>query len=270
MVVKQGKISNSGRPLRTAELASAVGIHPNTVRLYEEWGFISPAPRAANGYRLFTPMHLEQLRLARLALHGEWPGRLIRRSALALVRQAAGKDFGGALDLALLHREIVAEEYGRAEEAIRIVENWSRQQAPPDNLSPARIHEAAKLAAVTIDMIRNWERNHLVNPVRHAGNRYRLYAPADIDRLRIIRILREAGYSTLAIMRMLRQLDSGRLDRLREALTVPPPDDDIIYATDHWLAILEEQRSRAEQIITLLQHMQSLPNNDLALHAGVE
>jgi DNA-binding transcriptional MerR regulator len=25
--------------LRTSDLAKAVGVHPNTVRLYEEWGY---------------------------------------------------------------------------------------------------------------------------------------------------------------------------------------------------------------------------------------
>jgi len=80
------------RYLRTSDLSKAVGVHPNTVRLYEEWGFLPPIPRSPGGYRLFTPAHLDQMRLARLALADAWPGRLIRRSALKLVRQAATGD----------------------------------------------------------------------------------------------------------------------------------------------------------------------------------
>ena len=85
------------RYLRTSDISKAVGVHPNTVRLYEEWGFLPPIPRSASGYRLFTEEHLEQMRLARLAFDTPWSGRNIRRSALALVRQAASGDLSGAL-----------------------------------------------------------------------------------------------------------------------------------------------------------------------------
>ena len=38
--------------LLTSEVAAAAGVHPNTVRLYEQWGFIPPVPRGPKGYRL--------------------------------------------------------------------------------------------------------------------------------------------------------------------------------------------------------------------------
>ncbi|MCF0198905.1 MAG: MerR family DNA-binding transcriptional regulator, partial [Bacteroidaceae bacterium] len=47
----------------TSEVAKMIGIHPNTVRLYEEWGLIPNAERKANGYRIFTDFHIEQFRL---------------------------------------------------------------------------------------------------------------------------------------------------------------------------------------------------------------
>ena len=77
----------SPRYLHTSDLAKAVGVHPNTIRLYEVWSFLPPVPRNASGYRLFSQAHLDQMRLARLALHGGWPGRNIRQSALALVKK---------------------------------------------------------------------------------------------------------------------------------------------------------------------------------------
>jgi DNA-binding transcriptional MerR regulator len=46
--------SEMTRPyLRTSEISQAVGVHPNTVRLYEQWGFLPPIPRSLSGYRLF-------------------------------------------------------------------------------------------------------------------------------------------------------------------------------------------------------------------------
>jgi DNA-binding transcriptional MerR regulator len=46
------------RTLRTSDAAKAVGVHPNTVRLYEEWAFLPPIPRS---YLLFTAVHLDQM-----------------------------------------------------------------------------------------------------------------------------------------------------------------------------------------------------------------
>jgi DNA-binding transcriptional MerR regulator len=53
------------RTLRTSDVAKAVGVHPNTVRLYEAWGFLPPPPHSPSGYRLFIAAHLDQMRLAR-------------------------------------------------------------------------------------------------------------------------------------------------------------------------------------------------------------
>jgi len=89
--------------MRTVDLARASDSHPNTVRLYEEWGFIPKAERASNGYRLWSREHLDQMIFARLALDGFWPGRPIRKSALALVRLAATGDLRAALAAAEAH-----------------------------------------------------------------------------------------------------------------------------------------------------------------------
>ncbi|MFJ7638191.1 MerR family DNA-binding transcriptional regulator [Peribacillus sp. NPDC097225] len=40
--------------MRTNEVAKKVKVHPNTVRLYEDWGFISSVPREANTYRRYS------------------------------------------------------------------------------------------------------------------------------------------------------------------------------------------------------------------------
>jgi len=44
----------------TSQVAQIIGIHPNTVRLYEELQLITPPERKANGYRIFTDLHIRQ------------------------------------------------------------------------------------------------------------------------------------------------------------------------------------------------------------------
>ena len=241
--------------LRTSDIAKVVGVHPNTVRLYEEWGFLPPIPRSAGGYRQFIQAHLDQMRLARMALHGGWPGKKIRRSAAALVRQAASGDLGGALEQAYHHLALVQAEQARAEAAVELLERWAQGAATDATTQSLRIGEVAKLLDVTTDMLRNWERNGLIEVPRDPRNGYRLYGAADIGRLRVIRMLSRAGYSLMAILRMLLQLDRGDEADLRQVLDTPRPDEDVYFAADRWLSALAEFERRAEDLVAQLEAM---------------
>lgn len=48
--------------LLVAELASAAGVGPDTIRYYERAGLLEPPPRTAGGYRRFPPRTVERLR----------------------------------------------------------------------------------------------------------------------------------------------------------------------------------------------------------------
>jgi DNA-binding transcriptional MerR regulator len=241
--------------LLTSDIAKAVDVHPNTVRRYEEWGFLPPIPRDPGGYRRFTEAHLEQMSLARMALHGPWPGKEIRQSASVLVRQAASGDLGGALEQAYRHRALVQAERARAEAAADLLERWSRG-VPTDAIAePMYIGEVAKLLELTTGAMRNWERDGLIKVPRDSRNGYRLYGATEIGRLRVIRMLRQAGYSVMAILRMLLHLDRGKGGDLRQVLDTPRPDEDICSAADRWLSTLAEHEQRAMDIIAQLGEM---------------
>jgi DNA-binding transcriptional MerR regulator len=241
--------------LRTSDIAKAVGVHPNTVRLYERWGFLSPIPRCPNGYRLFSEAHLAQMRLARTALHGAWPGRNIRQSALALVKRAASGDLGGALEQAYAHLALVQAERAQAEAAAAFLRRWSQGAAADVTAELLQIGQAARLLGITTDMLRNWERNGLIKVPRKPGSDYRLYGAAEIGRLRVIRMLLRAGYSTMAVLRMLLHFDQGKGGDLRQVLDTPRPDEDVFTAADTWLSTLAGQEQRAQDIIAQLEAM---------------
>ncbi|MFQ9180148.1 MAG: MerR family DNA-binding transcriptional regulator, partial [Eggerthella lenta] len=88
------------RTYTTSRIASAVGIHPNTVRLYERIGFITAPERLANGYRVFTDLHLLQVRLVRAALNVELVQNGLRREVLAIVETMASQRYDEAISLA--------------------------------------------------------------------------------------------------------------------------------------------------------------------------
>ncbi len=243
------------RHLYTSDIAREVGVHPNTVRLYEEWGFLPPVPRSAAGYRLYGRRHLDQMRLARTALHGGWPGRNIRQSALRLVRQSAAGDLGGALEAAYHHLALVQAERAQAEAAADLLERWAQGVAVDATPRPVLIGEAAQRLGVTTDMLRNWERNGLIRVPRNPHNGYRLYGAAEMGHLRVIRMLNRAGYSQMAILRMLLHLDRASGRDLRQVLDTPRPDEDVYTAADRWLSSLAEFEARAAEILSQLEEM---------------
>lgn len=59
------------RTYTTSQIAKSAGLHPNTVRKYEEWGLIQKPLRKPNGYRIFTDIHLKQIALLRKAFQIE-------------------------------------------------------------------------------------------------------------------------------------------------------------------------------------------------------
>lgn len=237
--------------LSTSKIAQAAGCHPNTVRMYEQQGFLPPVQRAANGYRLYTPAHLHQMIFARAAFNSPWCGRALRRSLTALVLTAASRSLEDARVAAARHLELVRAELAYAEDAASALESWASLPAPAENRFALRIREAAHRVGATPDMLRGWERDGMLDVPRNPRNRYREYGAVELARLRVIRLLRSAGYSTMAILRMLLQLDNGGGD-LRAALDTPRPDEDAYVAADRWLTSLHEAEENALLLVRLL------------------
>ncbi|MBX3063142.1 MAG: MerR family transcriptional regulator [Anaerolineae bacterium] len=242
--------------LRTTDIASAVGVHVNTIRLYETWGFLSKVPRGKNGYRQYSSQHLEQAKLARLTLH--WPYVGDKSLLLDLVKTAASGDLGMAMELAYQYLAQVRKERTIAESAIEFLERWAAGHLIDSARQKMNIGQAAQYLNVSTDMLRNWERSGLIDVPRDPANQYRLYGTAEFGRLRVIRTLVKSGYSLMAILRMLRQFDAGKTDNLRAALELPPEDsanDQIEVIADRWLSSLLELEGRAQAIIRQIGYM---------------
>lgn len=241
--------------LKTSEIARIIGVHPNTVRLYEQWGFLPPIPRKANGYRMFNEFHLDQMQLARIALHSTFLGGKIRKTALEVIRTSAKGDLEKALQLAQDHLRLIQTEQIQANKAVEILEDWAQNTTVNPKRKAMRIKEAASYLNVTIDILRNWERNGLIEIPRDPHNGYRLYGQKELNRLQVIRALRLARYSMMSILRMLRNYDQGHRKNLREVLSTPQREEDIIYATDQWLSTLRELLQKAQNLVTHLKMM---------------
>lgn len=248
------------RTLKTSDIAKEIGVHVNTVRLYESRGFLPPVLRSPSGYRLFTTRHLEQMRLAYLALKWPYPGG--PQVAVELVSCAAQGDLGMAMELGYEYLANVRIERTRAEAAVEFLGQWAQGQMLDTTRRTLSIGEAAARLGVTIDQLRNWDRNGLIDVPRDPQTGYRQYGASELGRLRVIRMLRQSGYSLMAILRMLRAYDSGEIDRLREALDTPGENEDIQTVADRWLSTLAEQEERARAMIRQIARMINSSNSD--------
>lgn len=241
-------------PLSTSKIARTVGCHPNTVLLYEKWGLIARVPRAANGYRLYTEGHLDQMRLARTALDGSYPGRVIRRKAYRVIALAVAGELEQAVEQAGSYLGLVRKAQRKALKALQVIDCWVNGMAIKANRKTWLIGETAKTLDLTVDQLRNWERNGLITVPRNPTNRYRRYSQGEIDRLRVIELLLHSGFGMMSIHRLMQCVDNGDFSQLRQVLDTPDQHE-IVYPSDQWMTALAEQEKRVKRVITILEEM---------------
>lgn len=256
----------TGKYFRTSELARAVGLHPNTVRRYADWGLIPPVERSPSGYRLFTQRHLDCLQLARMVYAAPYPGRGFRALGNEIIQRAVADDWPGALEKAHEHLIAVRAELEHANRAANLLEHWAQTQTESNpEEEPLSIGEASKLLGVSLDVIRNWERSGFLRVPRNSYNNYRLFGRKEIERMRVIRMLSRAGYSHMAMLRMFLELEAGNTRDLKKVLDTPRPDEDIFSAADRWLTTLRAQEELAQQVIQLIE--EKIATGEIVGHA---
>lgn len=238
---------------KTSQVAAVIGIHPNTVRLYEEWGIIPRPERKPNGYRIFTDFHIEQIRLARTAFQIEILQSGLRKKIFQMVRLSAARKFDQALALTEAYLSGLRQARDNADDAIRIVKQIISGETQVNSASMKR-KEVAEYLGISTDTLRNWEINGLLT-VKRKENGYRIYTDDDIKRLKIIRSLRCANYSLEAILRMLQQLSQNPNVDIKTVLNTPRPSDDIISACDQLILSLSTAEKNAMILTEMLQKM---------------
>ena len=177
------------RTYSTSEIAGIMGMHPNTIMLYEKWGFIAPVERRENGYRVYTETHLEQMKLVRMALGSDWIKCYMRFEVRSIIRSAAQGNLRKALELSREYLTHIQNEKNIELNVIKIIQEILRSDSLEEKNIPLNRNGAAKLLGVSINVIVNWERNGLLE-VPRSKNGYRVYGEDEIKLLRVIKTLR--------------------------------------------------------------------------------
>lgn len=235
----------------TSQIAAIAGVHPNTILFYEEMGLLPKAARKANGYRVFGANHVKQLKLIRIGFQSEILASTLRVQVIDILKTAAAGNRLQAIAKTEAYQRAIEQEKHRAGQAVVLAGSLRAEQTPPANPTFITHGAAAKKLGISVGVLRNWQRNGLVQISKQPNGRL-LYGPRQIERLEIIRVLRNANYSLMAILRMLTQMESGETN-LERAIDTPGEDEDIIHATDRYITALTSAGEDAEQMHALLR-----------------
>lgn len=231
----------------TSQIADKFGLHPNTIRLYENWGVISSPERKANGYRVFTDEHIKQIDIVRLALRAEVLQNGLRKQAVQIIQTVALREYEKALTLTDDYIKNIDKETEFSKAAIVIVESILYNRPMKTGTTFYTRQQAADELNITIDTLRNWELNGLLT-VKRKENGYRVYDETDMQTLKVIRELRVANYSLSAILRMLNALHGKKQINVSEVLNTPDDGEFIISVCDKLIISLTELRLDALEL----------------------
>ena len=210
--------------LLTHDLALAGHISVQQVRNYEANGLIPQAQRSPSGYRLYTQQHLAALKTVQSMVRGYgWP----RTSAIMLALHRG--DLSAALaTIDERHAELASKRLQVEQTlfALRTLAAQSDSLQSSYHSQRVRVGEAARQVGVRVSALHFWEQQGLLHPVREPYSRYRIYDEQQMRRLRVVALLRDAGYPFNVIQSVLDESAVGQpekaivaVEKRREELT---------------------------------------------------
>lgn len=202
---------------RPIDLARAVGVSAQTVRTYEQVGFLPPAARTATGYRRYETRHMRALQVARLMITGYgW------RPALRIMQYAHEGEVAAAVAAVDACHAGLDQARHKTVATLTALRSAITPSTDEDGRAyqtelPLRISAVARRVGVRASTVRFWEKHDLVQPRRESASGYRLYDAVEVRRVQVIALLRHGGYDFDAIRPVLAELATGRPEQVAHA-----------------------------------------------------
>lgn len=244
------------------KLARLFEVHPNTIRLYERIGYIGKAVRKENNYREFTQKHVVQLKISRLVMAYPFTNQNIRNTGKSVISAVVSEEIDKAKLLAAEYIACIQKEIDLAEETERQLRIWvegKEKEAEIEETDKTDKHltrrEIASWLGVTTEAVRNWERNELMHASGRGENHEVYFSLADKQRIRIIYMLRQRGYSMSAIYKCMQLYDGGCEKEILSVLHTANKEE-LLSAGDEWIITLKEVKNAAVQIPELIEALE--------------
>lgn len=235
---------------KIGSLSRLTGVKAGTIRFYEKCGFLEPAKRLPNGYRVFCRRHIYQIRACRLVFGG-FVNKRLRRISLDILQAARDWNPEAYRQAADRYLQAVGEDIRRTKIAVDFVMDKLREPGADSSVYTKK--QAAGLVGATPEAIRNWERNGLL-PQR-ARYEKRLYSQQELNRMYVIRLLLDNGYSMMAVRSFFREYDREGRESAMLQLMEPGEDEDLIYRADRYMETLLSTQEKARQLCAMADEM---------------
>ncbi|MEK4146477.1 MerR family transcriptional regulator [Robertmurraya sp. FSL W8-0741] len=232
--------------MKGIEIARLCNVSTSTLKHYEEWGLVPEVPRAENGYRKYTNIH---------AAYFQCIVKMNIGFGMKFVREIMPSIQKGEVMQVLWRinevQTLLQKERHQAEQVVEMldveeVEWFQRSRKKKDYYT---IGEVAEIAGIAASAIRHWELEELIHPIRHQESGYRLYSPADVRRILIIRTVSRAAWSLDIVREVLSETENQHLKRAKEMAI-------------HSLEYIDQKLIARMKAITALNELLDLVSNE--------
>ncbi len=207
---------------------------------------------------MFSDIQLLQIKICRLIFGRPYSNRQIRQLGYNVIKAAGKCEIGQCRLLAVEYINTIRKEINKAQITSDIFSQWMNRETISVSTNQYNRRQAANLLGTSVETIRNWERNGLVLSNTYGELNERLFDDSDMERLRIIYMLRQTGYSMYSIHRCLTMFDNGYKDMGLTLLNKPEDEEYLLSAGDHWLNVLNDLEYDAANILPLIDQLEKI------------
>ncbi|MHA6481736.1 MerR family transcriptional regulator [Paenibacillus sp. strain BS8-2] len=194
------------------EIAKKLNISTSALKHYETWGLIPEVERAENGYRNYTAEHEAYFECIR-ALKSGFGMDLVKEIMPRII-------LGEKLEVLWLINKAQVNLHTEKLIVQRTVDMLDLRELSDfpsyGGTQVLTIGEAAKEANISPSAIRHWEKEGLITSERHKESGFRLYTPADLRKILIIRTIQRVVYSLDIVREVLSDLDKNNIAQAKE------------------------------------------------------
>ncbi|WP_199615128.1 TioE family transcriptional regulator [Paenibacillus alkalitolerans] len=201
------------RYYKPIEIARELNISTSALRHYESWGVVPAPARGANGYRLYTKVHLAYFRCLRAMFPGFGVGLTCE-----VLRNIQNADIDAAFWLVNKEQADLQHEKAAADQTLELLQNFDQPHVANKKLkNRMTIGEVAEFAGVATSAIRHWEKEGLITPERDPENGYRLFTPTHVRKILLIRTLRSTVYFLKIMKEIVQAVENQSIEQAKKA-----------------------------------------------------
>lgn len=200
------------RYYKPIEIARELNISTSALRHYESWGVVPTPERAANGYRIYTKVHMAYFR----CLRAMFPGFGVSITCEVL-NHIQNNDLDMAFWLVNKEQATLQHEKVVADQTLALLQNPELPILANKKVkNRMTIGEAAAFTDVQASAIRHWEKEGLLFPERDPENGYRVFTPMHIRQILLIRTLRRTVYYLENMKEIVQALEHQDIEKAKE------------------------------------------------------